>query len=164
MKRTLIGLLAILLTAGMVTAAPRGPRQKGVEGNRGPHGALMFRLVASVRTELNLSAEQNTQLDQLLNDVKAFIETERDSFRDRGDSMMEQFVSEDFDAASIHADREKRREELRARAQSFMIGKTQALHDLLTLEQREKLAEIMDEKREEMRGKRPRRGSRGGRY
>ncbi len=164
MKRTLMTVLVVFLVAGSVVAAPRGSRQKGMEGDRGPHGAMMFRLIASVRTELSLTAEQNTKLDQLLNDVKGFMETERDTFCANRETMMDQFVAEDFNAAAIHANREKLREQRRDRMQSFMIEKTQALHDLLTQEQREKLATILKEKRDEMRGNRPRRGSRGGRF
>ncbi len=164
MKRTLMAVLVAFLVAGTAMAAPRGPRQKGVEGEAGPREGMMFRLVASVRTELNLTAEQNTQLDQLLNEVKEFMASERNTFRTNRESMMDQFVAEDFDAASIQASREKLREQRRDRMQSFMIQKIQALHDLLTLEQREQLKEIVKEKRSEMRGNRQDRGPRHGRF
>lgn len=163
MKRTLMAALIVLLVTGTAMAAPRGHRQKGMEGDRGPHGTMIFRLIASVRTDLDLTADQNAKLDQLLNEVKGFMETERDSFQSNRETMMDQFVAEDFDAAAIHANRMKLRDERRDRFESFMVEKIQALHDLLTQEQREELATILEEKRDRMRGNRSGRGLRGGR-
>lgn len=142
MKKLIIVLVALAMAGSAAMAAPRG--QRGAK--RGGPG-MMFRLVAEFRAELNLTAEQNQQLDDLLNEVKGKFKDRRG---ERGD-MGEAFVADDFDARAMHEARQAEREQFRAEMQTFMADKIQQLHDILTKEQREQLVQLAEEKGQEMR-------------
>jgi len=155
MKRTWLIALALVVTVGMATAAPRG--MQGREGNRGP--GMLFKFVAAVRADLGLSADQNQKLDALLNDVRNFYRQEMQQVRSKGEMLGEEFVSDAFNATAIQTERKKAMEERRQRVEAFMSSRIQQLHDLLTKEQRQKLLDLMKEKRQErmqrMRDRRP---------
>jgi len=159
MKRTIIAVLGIVMVTGTLMAAPGRPRENrpNVRQN-GP--AMLFHLVASVRTELGLNESQNQKLDQVLTEVKTYWQNQMKGLRGEKDKMMDEFVSDNFNAEAIRVEQEKLRDEIRAEAEKFMTGKIQALHDLLTKEQRQKLLDIAKEKREQFMNMKDRRGGR----
>ncbi len=144
MKKLIIVLVALAMAGSVAMAAPRG-QQRGVK--RGAPG-MMFRLVAEFRAELNLTADQNQQLDDLLNEVKGKLKNRRE---ERGGQMGEAFIADDFNAQAIHEARQAEREQFRAEMQTYMADKIQRLHDILTKEQREQLVQLAEEKGKEMR-------------
>ena len=152
MKRTIIAVLGIVMVTGTLIAAPGRTRQ-----NR---SGMLFRLVASVRTELGLNETQNQKLDALLTEVKNYWQNQVKGLRGEKDKMMDEFVSDNFNAEAIRVEREKLRDQKRAEVEKFMTGKIQALHDLLTKEQRQKLLEIAKEKREQFMNMKDHRGGR----
>lgn len=152
MKKTIIAVLGIVLVTGTLMAAPGRTRQ-----NR---PGMLFRLVASVRTELGLNESQNQKLDALLTEVKTYWQNQVKGLRGDKDKMMDEFVSDSFNAEAIRVEREKLREQKRAEVEKFMTGKIQALHDLLTKEQRQKLLDLAKERRQKFMKMRDRRGGR----
>ncbi len=159
MKKTIIAVLGIVMVTGTLIAAPGRTRQNrsAVRQNR---SGMLFRLVASVRTELGLNETQNQKLDALLTEVKNYWQNQVKGLRGEKDKMMDEFVSDNFNAEAIRVEREKLRDQKRAEVEKFMTGKIQALHDLLTKEQRQKLLDIAKEKRQRFMDMRGRRGGR----
>ncbi len=148
MKKTIIAVLGIVMVAGTLMAAPGRTRQNrpNVRQNR---TGMLFRLVASARTELGLNETQNQKLDALLTEVKNYWQNQMKGVKGQQDKMMDEFVSDSFNAEAIRVEREKLRDEKRAEVEKFMTQRTQALHDLLTKEQRQKLLDIAKEKRQQ---------------
>ena len=153
MKKTIVAVLAIVMTAGTLMAAPAQ--------NRRNRAGMLFRLVASVRAELGLNETQNQKLDQLLTEVKTYLQNQVKGVKGQQDRMMDEFVADNFNAEAIRAEREKLRDQKRVEVEKFMTAKIQALHDLLTKDQRQKLLEIAKEKRQQFMNMR--KGRRGGR-
>ena len=153
MKKTIIAVLGIVMVTGTLMAAPGQ--------NRRSRTGMLFRLVSSVRAELGLNETQNQKLDQLLNEVRSYWQNQVKGFKGQRDKMMDEFVSDNFNAEAIRVERQKLRDQRRAEIEKFMTAKIQALHDLLTKEQRQKLLEIAREKRQQFMNMR--KGRRGGR-
>ncbi len=147
MKKTFVAVLGILMLTGTLVAAPARNRQN--------HAGMLFRVIASVRAELGLNADQNQKLDALLMDVRTYWQNQVKGMMGQRDKMMDAFVSDNFNAEAIRGQREKIRAKKRLEVEKFMAAKIQELHDLLTKEQRQKLVEILKEKRQrfmKMRG------------
>ena len=160
MKKLIIVLVALAVAGTTAFAAPRGQR----DGRRGNNPGMMFRLVAEVRAELGLSAEQNQKLDALLSEVKGKFDSLRQGMQGNRGELGEEFIADDFNAEKVHAERQARRDAMREEMQGYMAGKFQQLHDLLTKEQRTKLIQLAEEKGKEMRKRMDgTRGSREGR-
>ena len=129
-------------------AAPGRNRQNRPEVRQNQTG-MLFRLVASVRTELGLNETQNQKLDALLSEVKSYWQNQMTGIESQQEKMMDEFASDNFNAEAIRADREKLRDQKRAEVEKFMTQKIQALHDLLTKEQRQKILDIAKDKRQQ---------------
>ncbi|NOZ12167.1 MAG: periplasmic heavy metal sensor [Acidobacteria bacterium] len=155
MKKTVITVLGVLMIAGTLMAAP------GRDGSR-DHAGMLFRLVSSVRAELGLNETQNQKLDQLLNEVRTYWQSQMKGIKGQRDKMMDEFVSDNFNAEAIRVERQKLRDQKRAEIEKFLAEKIQVLHDLLTKEQRQKLVTIMKQKRQNFMNN-MRKGRRGGR-
>lgn len=159
MKKTIIAVLGIVMVTGTLMAAPGRARENRPDVRQNRAG-MIFRLVASVRTELGLNETQNQKLDALLTEVKTYWQNQVKGLRGDKDKMMDEFVSDSFNAEAIRVEREKLRDQKRAEVEKFMTGKIQALHDLLTKEQRQKLLDLAKEKRQQFMNMRGRRGER----
>lgn len=158
MKKTIIAVLGIVMVTGTLMAVPGRTRQNRPEVRQNRTG-ILFRLVATARTELGLNETQNQKLDALLTEVKNYWQNQVKGMESQQDKMMDEFVSDSFNAEAIRVEREKLRDQKRAEVEKFMTQKTQALHDLLTKEQRQKLLDIGKEKRKQFMNMRNRRGS-----
>jgi len=159
MKKTIIAVLGIVMVTGTLMAAPGRARENRPDVRQNRSG-MIFRLVASVRTELGLNETQNQKLDALLTEVKTYWQNQVKGLRGDKDKMMDEFVSDSFNAEAIRVEREKLRDQKRAEVEKFMTGKIQALHDLLTKEQRQKVLDLAKEKRQQFMNMRNRHGSR----
>ncbi len=155
MKKTLIAVLGILMVTGTLMAAPGRNRSKD-------NNSMLFRLVSSVRAELGLTETQNQKLDKLLNEVRTYWQSQMKGMKGHRDKMMDEFVSDNFNAEAIRVERQKLRDQKRAEIEKFITVKIQALHDLLTKEQRQKLLAIAKERRQHFMNN-MRKGRRGGR-
>jgi Spy/CpxP family protein refolding chaperone len=153
MKKILISVLVILMAA-FVMARPMG--QMGRKGNNNKSG-MLFRIVQQARVNLNLTAEQNQKLDNLLREVRDFRTNMMQMMKSKRQNMIDSFVSDKFNPEKLYEQRQKERDAQREKARKFMSGKMVELHNLLTKEQRQKLVEFVKTARNRMMktGKRP---------
>ncbi|NOY23022.1 MAG: hypothetical protein GXO70_05895 [Acidobacteria bacterium] len=159
MKRTVIAVLGIVMVAGTLMAAQGRVRQNrpNIRQNR---TGMLFRLVAAARPELGLNETQNQKLDALLTEVKSYWQSQVKAMKGRQDQGMDEFVSDSFNAEAIRVEREKMRDQKRVEVEKFMTQKIQALHDLLTKDQRQKLLDIAKDKRQQFMNMKDHHGSR----
>lgn len=147
MKKLFILVLAVAMTL-TVFAGPQGGR-KGMRGQ--DKEGMIFKLVERARVDLNLTADQNQKLDTLLKEMRDYKEKIMKTVKVKKQSMIEDFVSEDFNPEAMQQQNQAERDAVREEARKFMTAKIKQLHDLLTLEQRQKLVDIAKQKKEKMK-------------
>jgi len=144
MKKLFILTLAMVVSVSIL-ATPMG--HKGMRGAKQHSKAgMLLKLVQNARVDLNLTAEQNQKLDNLLKEVKEYRSNMMKAMKEKKQTMMDNFVNDDFNPEKAHekakAERDAKKEEVE-------------LHDMLTKEQRQKLIEIGQQAHKKMmKGKR----------
>ncbi len=153
MKKLFISVLVILMAVS-VMASQVG--QMGRKGNNKHKAGMLFRLVQKARVDLNLTADQNQKLDKLLKEVRDYRTNMMQAMKNKRQSMVDNFISDNFNPEKLYEQRQKEREVQRENARKFMSAKMLELHNLLTKEQRQKLVEFAKTARSKMmkRGKR----------
>jgi Spy/CpxP family protein refolding chaperone len=139
--------ISSLVLAIVVGGAGLGVAQK-VKQFRG-HGPLGFMLNKMV-DELNLTEQQKSEVEKIKAEIKAKIESRRQTREDRFAEFEKLFLSDKIDKAALeelHQKHEADREEMRSFFQEELIK----FHSILTPSQRTKAVEIMKEKKEKMK-------------
>ena len=137
MKRLTGVFMAVLVLTVTGFTAP-GP------GNRGLDERL-FGAFLEFRAELSLTEEQNVAVDELLNEMKEARLALQQRHRQHIQQAFESFISEDFDPRLMLPLPEELQEELQRQYNVFMAEHALALHDMLTMEQRQLLVDLMIE-------------------
>lgn len=109
----------------------------------GPFGFMMERIVK----DLDLTAQQKTEVDKIREEVKAKMEEKKNSRKEQMDGYEQMFRSDYFDkqkALDLAKQHDAERDEMR----SFFIEETAKFHAILTPDQRNKAADKMKEMRE----------------
>jgi len=135
MKKLLMITLGTLVFAATVSAGP-------VHAQRGLDERL-FGAFIQHRAELNLTEEQNTAVDALLQEMKEARIAARQREIQHIQEALASFVSEDFDPALMLPLPPEVVEQIRIAYNTFMAEKTAALHDILSPEQRQLLVDLM---------------------
>lgn len=143
-KRKLIVVIVLILfvvtgVAGISFAKSFRDKHRG----DGPFGFLMERVVK----ELNLTEQQQTEVNKIKDEIKSKMDANRQKRMDNANDFEQMFRSDTFDKqkasdfAKLH---EADREEMR----SFMIDEMAKFHSILTPDQRNKAMDKMKEMRE----------------
>ncbi len=115
---------------------------------RNNHGGPLGMMLDKITKDLNLSSDQKTQVDQIKAEIKAKMDAKRDANKDAHKKSAEDFANlfkqSTLDKQALQdlaSQRDKDREDMK----SFMMDELIKFHDLLTPEQRDKVAgKIMD--------------------
>jgi Spy/CpxP family protein refolding chaperone len=111
----------------------------------GPFGFMSERII----TELNLTEQQKTEVNKIRDEVSAKMDANRQKRQGMAQEMENMFRGDTFDsqkALELTKQHEADREEMH----TFMIDEMAKFHSILTPEQRNKAADMMKEKRENM--------------
>ncbi len=141
MKKSLVLILGL---AVLSVAAMAGPA--GVQGGLDER---LFGTFVQHRAELNLTEEQNTQVDALLQEMKdariAMWQREIQHIQ----KALASFVSDDFEPGLMLPIPPDVLAEMTQAYNRFMAQETVKLHDILTADQRQQLVELMAAQRTE---------------
>lgn len=110
------------------------------------HGPMGF-IMGKLADELDLTAEQKSQVDKIKDEIKAKMDEKKNNRENHMQEMEQMFRSDNFDrqkALEFAKQRDAEREEMR----SFMIDEMAKFHSILTPDQRNKAADKMKEFRE----------------
>lgn len=149
---TLAGLAAPALHA----APPDGPRHGMMGGGHGGPGGMMMGLGSDRMLDaVNATADQRTQIRQIMDAAHADLKAQREAGRALHDQLRQAFVQPTVDARTVEALRQQQVAQHDAASRRMM----QAMLDVsrvLTPEQRARIAEHMAQRRAQMERRAPR--------
>ncbi len=135
MKKALVLMVGLAVLSVTAMAGPAGV-QRGLDER-------LFGTFVQHRAEMNLTEEQNTQVDALLKEMKdariAVWQREIEHIQ----TALASFVSDDFQPDLMLPIPPDILEEMNRAYNLFMARETSKLHDILTAEQRQQLVELM---------------------
>lgn len=121
----------------------------------GKHGGPLGFLMDVAVKDLDLNDQQKKEVDNIKSEIKAKMESKKDSRKNDMDEMINMFRSDNFDKTKA-LDMMKQHDADRDEMRSFMLDETAKFHAVLTPDQRNKLADKVKEfrsKKDEMRKK-----------
>jgi len=152
---TIVGTLVALLALALTTTALAGRGRHDGRG-RGPGGDRMDEMTAA----LNLSAEQQKQVEKLKGDMKANADKNRDRMRTAHEKMKGEWQKDTIDKNAIRAI-QKELHGLKGQMGEARLEFMLAMNDILTKEQRAQARDMF--KRHGKEGKGPGEGRKDGR-
>lgn len=142
-RKLFIGAFIVLFivtgVVGIGFAKHKGDKYRGEHG----HGFMIGRILK----DLDLTAQQKTEVDKIKEEIKAKMKEKRQSRQDNMGEFENMFRGDTFDkqkALELANKRDAEKEEMK----NFMIEQTAKVHALLTPDQRNKAADKMKEMRE----------------
>lgn len=139
--------ISSLVLAIIIGGAGLGLAQKVKQfRGKGPLGFMLNKMVE----KLDLSATQKSEVEKIKAEIKAKMESRKQTRQDRFAEFEKLFLSDKLDKAALeelHKKHEADREEMRSFFQDELIK----FHAILTPSQRTKAVEIMKEKKEKMK-------------
>lgn len=141
MKKVFVLMAGLAVLSVTAMAGPAGV-QRGLDEH-------LFGTFVQHRAELNLTEEQNTQVDALLQEMKdAKIATWQREI-EHVQKALASFVSDEFEPGLMLPIPADILAEMARKYNLFMAQETLKLHDILTPDQRQQLVEMMAEQRTE---------------
>lgn len=145
-KKIVLGSILALFIVVSAAGIGFGMKAKDTFDKFRDHGPMGF-IMGKLADELDLSAEQKTQVDKIRDEIKAKMDERKKDRENHMQEMEQMFRSDNFDkqkALDFAKQRDAERDEMR----SFMIDEMAKFHSILTPEQRNKAADKMKEFRE----------------
>ncbi|NOY23816.1 MAG: hypothetical protein GXO70_09955 [Acidobacteria bacterium] len=136
MKKALGLMMGLVLLSVTVTAASPAGVQRGLDER-------LFGVFVQHRAELNLTEEQNTQVDALLQEMKDARIAVWQREIEHVQNALASFVSDDFQPGLMLPIPPDILAEMTQAYNRFMAQETSKLHDILTADQRQQLIELM---------------------